>query len=102
VGVQGLVEGGYLTGTDSDDASVPYEGFFNLRLTPEGRRRVGQWPTDPAEAFLAALDRRIDAETDDEARSRLQRARTALGGLAREVLAEVLVAAGKWATTGTI
>jgi DNA-binding CsgD family transcriptional regulator len=48
-----LVEGGNPTGTDSDDASLPYEGFFHLRLAqadgvesgsgrPTRRRRF--WP----------------------------------------------------------
>jgi hypothetical protein len=100
--VQALAEGGFLTGTKSSSGAVPYVGFINLRLTPVGRRQVGQWPADPAQAFLAALDRRIAAETDDEKRSHLQRARTFLGSLATDVLAEIAVAAGRAAMTGML
>jgi hypothetical protein len=100
--VQALVEGGYLTGAEAPVGSETFMGYMGLRLTAEGRRQVGQWPSDPAQAFLAALDRRIAAEPDDEKRSHLQRARTFLGSLATDVLAEIAVAAGRAAMSGMI
>ena len=56
---------------------------------------MGQWPTDAAAAFLADLDRRIDAATDEQERSKLQRWRDAAGDVAKQVVAEVIVAAGR-------
>jgi hypothetical protein len=88
--VQALVENGYLVGAYDDDISVIYEGYFNLRLTGEGRRAVGQWPADPATRLLAELDRRIAAEADPGMRLRLERARSTLGDMGKQVLAEVL------------
>ena len=75
--VQALVEAGFLTGAYSDNLSAAYEGFYNLRLTADGRRAVGQWPADPAARFLAELDRRIAAETDPGKRRVLARMRSA-------------------------
>ena len=62
------------------------------RLTPEGRRAVGQWPseTDAAALLVALLEERADAEPDPEKRGRIRQAAAAVGGVGRDVVAEVL------------
>ncbi len=70
--------------------------WYVLKVTPEARRLVGQWPTPEglvdrlASAFADAADR----EADPAARGELLQAATALGGAGREaaiaVAAEVL------------
>lgn len=82
--VRSLVESDYLDGSDVtglDDVLT----FLNLRLLERGRREIGQWPPGPAEALIALLDRRIDATTDPDERSRLERFRDAAALFVRDV-----------------
>ena len=85
--VRSLVENGYLDGIDAtggDDVT----NFLRLRLLAPARREIGQWPPGPAEALIALLERRIDAATDPDERTRLERFRDAAVMFVRDVGAQ--------------
>ncbi len=72
----------------------------HARLAPAGARAVGLWPSsDPYEALLALLDRRVVEAPDEDTRSRLRRVRDTITGLGRDVgsnlIANVLVELGR-------
>jgi hypothetical protein len=75
-------------------------GFYWIRLTERGRRTVGVWPReDSYAAFLQLLEQRIQAEPDQEKRSRLTKFLEGAYGVGREVGTDLLTAWLK-ATTG--
>ncbi len=89
VALDALVDDGHLTATP-----LNHEGrvaFINIRLTGHGRRAVGQWPSGEAyDAFIARLDSRLDATSDADERSRLERLRNAVLDVGRDVLGIVI------------
>ena len=83
-----LARTGYVTSTFQTDVSL---GPLEVELTEKGLQTVGGWPgRDPADAFLAALQARVDAEESVEERSAAQRLLDAAKGLSREVLSEIV------------
>ena len=66
-----------------------------MRLTEKGLQATAGWPSTQADAIVASLiaafDERIESATSAEERTKLARARDALLGLGREVLADVIV-----------
>jgi hypothetical protein len=72
-----------LVEVDQEDHPVRAVG---IRLLEKGLQRSGLWPADDlAAAFLAALERLIEEESDDEERTKLQALRdaaTTVGGMA--------------------
>jgi DNA-binding Lrp family transcriptional regulator len=69
-----LKQAGYieavLVEVDQEDYPVRAAG---IRLLPKGLQQTGVWPPDElAAAFLAALEKAIAQETDDEERTKLQ------------------------------
>ncbi len=90
IGVRRLFDTNLLTGLDASA-----EEFYpiSLRLLPEGRQAVGQWPSsDPAEAFLQALGQRVAAEEDPKERSRLEDVQRSAGEVGKGVLAGIITA----------
>jgi hypothetical protein len=72
----------------------------NARLAPAGARVVGLWPsTDPYEALLALLERRVAEAPDEETRSKWRKVRDTIGGLGKDVgtnlIASLLVELGR-------
>ena len=65
-----------------------------MRLTEKGLQATAGWPSTQADAIVASLiaafDERIEAAETDEERTKLAKARDALAGLGREVLADVI------------
>ncbi len=103
VEVERLIEGGYLSGKLGGPMSggdVRPWHVANARLAPAGARVVGLWPsTDPYEALLALLERRVAEAPDEETRSRWRKVLDTITGLGRDVgsnlLANVLVELGR-------
>ena len=92
--LRSLEYAGYLTGTDA--SSMSGFGMMSIELRGPGRRAIGQWPsTDPADAFVRALDRMLATEADPDERSRLQRLRDAAADVTKQVLSGALVVAGE-------
>jgi hypothetical protein len=62
------------------------------QVSAEARRLTGAWPTPEiaADRFEDALARLIEAETNDERRSKLVKARDAAAGIGRDVLVRLL------------
>lgn len=72
--------------------------LYPIRLTGDGARAVGMWPSgDAADVLLEVLKRAEAAESDPERKGRLQRAVEALGGLAHDILVELAVSVAKGA-----
>jgi len=102
VEVERLIEGGYLSGKLDkmiSDNVRPWH-INNARLAPAGARVVGLWPsTDPYEALLALLERRVADAPDEETRSKWRKVRDTIGGLGKDVgtnlIANVLVELGR-------
>ncbi len=96
LGLQALMEGGYVTGMEMKGLSGPGTHLFGARLLPAGRIKVGQWPgDDAAAALLAVLDEVLATTQDPEVTSHLQQARAGLRGLTQKVLTEVAVGYAK-------
>ncbi len=103
VEVERLIEGGYLSGKLGGPMSggdVRPWHVSNARLAPAGARVVGLWPSsDPYEALLALLERRLAEAPDEDTRSRLRKVRDTITGLGRDVgsnlLANLLVELGR-------
>ncbi len=103
VEVERLIEGGYL----SEKLVKPMGGrdvrpwrISNARLAPAGARAVRLWPSsDPYEALLALLERRVAEAPDEDTRSKLRKVRDTIMGLGRDVgsnlMANVLVELGR-------
>lgn len=93
-----LEDDGFLQVATIRDGAGRLHGAHVQRLTPKGRRQVGQWPSDDVVTeLLAGLQAKIDAEPDPVERSRLERLRDAAGEVSRSVLSAVVTAAAKGA-----
>jgi hypothetical protein len=91
--VASLIEDGQLEGMLDRGGMSQVTTVAIERLTPTGRRAVGQWPAgDLAGLLVTALHGRADEETDAGERTKLQRAAAALAGLSKDVLTDVLAA----------
>ncbi len=89
--VLSLVEDGYITAIDAGSASGA--DWVSIRLAPRGRRAVGEWPADPVDAFIGAIEQAI-ARTDDPAeRGRLEKLRGAVVDVTKGVVAGAIVTA---------
>jgi len=68
------------------------DAFLVSRITDEGRRAVGQWPT--AEGIVDRLVQGLldaaDQEPDEQKRSRLRAVAEGMGGFARDVAVGVI------------
>jgi hypothetical protein len=99
VEVERLIEGGYLAGTLAKPMSggdVRPWRVSSARLAPTGARAVGLWPpSDPYQALLALLERRVAEAPDEETRSKWRKVRDTILGLGKDVgtnlIANVLV-----------
>ena len=88
-GINALEEAGYVAW--SSRAGVGRSKIYLLpRLLERGRREVGQWPSDGFDALIRLLDERIKAEPEPVEKGRLERFRSAVLDLGRDVLADVL------------
>lgn len=87
--IKSLVADGYLEAEVIETMSGYGEAIV-VGLQPRGRRAVGQWPSDSADALLRALDRIIEVETDPVKQSAARRLRDAAGGFVRDVGAQTL------------
>ena len=86
----GLIGGGYVTGNDAGTMAERWD-WIDLRLTGDGRRAVGQWPsTDPGETLVRLLEERIATTADPDERSRLTKVLDALTDVGTGVISGVL------------
>ena len=70
------------------------DDHLRIRLTPAGRRHIGQWPgSDTYELLLRLVERQIARADDEDERSRWQRLRDAAGDVSKETLGSVIAAA---------
>ncbi len=96
LGLQALLDGRFITGTDMRGMNGPGAHMFGARLAPEGRVRVKQWPgTDAAAALLDAIDHALDHTDDTEQQGKLRRLRTGVTGLTEKVVTELAIAYAK-------
>jgi hypothetical protein len=88
-----LTDAGYIEGTATIEQ---FFGPLHMRLTEKGLQATAGWPSTHADAIveslIAAFDERIRQAGTAEERSKLIKARDALIGLGREVLADVIAA----------
>lgn len=95
--LQSLSDARFVEAIDSSTFGSTYPEYMAPRLLERGRRDVGQWPPDVAEAFTQRLDTLISAETDPAEKGRLQRLKEAAGEVSKGVVSGAIVAAGQWA-----
>ena len=79
-----LKEAGFVDGIDTDQTGI----IIFTKLTTEGRREVGLWPSPDsiADRLLPALEAAIARTPEGEDKTRLERARDAFLGMTREIL----------------
>lgn len=79
------------------DAAVQSMGNNQLmvhpqRVLPAGRRAVGQWPCgDAYDAFVAELENRLEATTDPEEKSKVQRFADDIYGMGKAAATALIV-----------
>lgn len=94
-----LHDGGMIAAISTPMMGASY--FNKIRVTAEGRRAVGQWPSrDAAAALLEAIEARITQASDPQERSRWERVRDDLKALGISAVAAVLVESAKYAAGG--
>ncbi len=83
---------------EADQVDYPLRAA-GIRLLPKGLRQAGLWPTDDfGAAFVAALEKAIEHEPDEEERTKLRGAITAVkavGGMALNAAIANAVGIGK-------
>lgn len=88
-----LIEAGYVSGRPNpgDDRIMSIRG---IELLERGRRAVGSWPREEGglEVLLELLADQIDAEPDEEKKSRLKRLREAAQDVGKDVGTSLLTA----------
>lgn len=71
-----LKYGGYISVQSNTPTSGHPNRHMGVRLLPEGRKALGEWPADPMTALAIALARALDEASseavDDEKRSHLK------------------------------
>jgi hypothetical protein len=89
-----LMEAGYVLGQYDDGGYTRDPAaavLLEFELSAKGARAVGAYPsTDPYEALLAILDRRIAEAPDEDTRSRFQKIRDGLKRLGGDVGSNVV------------
>lgn len=92
--VAALLDDGYLTGGTAHwglGAGRPTLVVDVLRLTPKGRRAVGQWPSGEAGAlFIQALELKLSEIAEGEEKTKLRSLLEAARGVGIEVLTGVV------------
>lgn len=90
-GIRALYQDGLISGIDA--SSMNDFELLEIELTGDGRRALGQWPSGhPYDELLALIASRIEASTDPDERSRLERLASAMKGLGEGVVANLLAA----------
>jgi hypothetical protein len=93
-----LYRGGYVDG--EPQAGLADDNVLIVRLTEKGLREVGIWPdpTEKAQAFIDALEKAAEQESDPEQKGRLRQlaksARSVSEGVLGSVIAAVITKAG--------
>jgi hypothetical protein len=82
-----LKDAGFVDGIDTDQTGV----ILFTKLTAAGRREVGLWPSpdSAADRLLPAIEAAIARTPAGDDRTRLERARDAFLGMAREIVVGV-------------
>lgn len=92
VGLQSLREAGYIAWSSQANPLGGVRVLVGPRVLERGRRELQQWPADGYAAFVAILEARIEAATDPEERSSLERLKSAVGGISRDVVTDLISA----------
>jgi hypothetical protein len=92
--VAALLDDGYLTGATAHwglGSGRPNLVMDVLRLTPKGRRAVGQWPSGVSGAlFIEALERKVSEIGEGEEKTKLRSLLAAARGVSVDVLSGVV------------
>jgi hypothetical protein len=82
-----LKDAGFVDGIDTDQTGI----IIFTKLTPQGRREVGLWPSPDsmADRLLPALGAAIARTPEGGDKTRLERARNAFLGMTREIVVGV-------------
>ncbi|WP_420443142.1 hypothetical protein [Candidatus Poriferisodalis sp.] len=83
--LEALEEAGLITKGNAISSGNPHN-YFSLRVTAEGRRVVGEWPSDPATALLKAIEHAIEHHLGGPDEKRLKKLRRLLRKMSPEAL----------------
>ena len=86
--LESLKEAGRITMGDAR-ASGNSHNYINLKVTAEGRRILGEWPSDPATALLEALEHAIEQHLGGPDEKRLKKLRRLLRKMSPEAIRAV-------------
>ena len=86
--LESLKEAGLITMGDAR-ASGNQHNYISLRVTAEGRRILGEWPSDPATALLEALEHAIEQHLGGPDEKRLKKLRRLLRKMSPEAIRAV-------------
>lgn len=94
--LEALDEAGLITMGNAISSGNPHN-YVSLRVTAEGRRTIGEWPSDPATALLKAIENAIEQHLGGPDEKRLKKLRRLAGKMtpeaARAIAQGLLVAA---------
>ena len=82
--LESLKEAGLITMGDARASGNPHN-YISLRVTAEGRRVVGEWPSDPVAALLKAVDQAIEQHLGGPDEKRLKKLRRIVSKFTPEV-----------------
>lgn len=90
--IANLAQGDYLDAHLRQSADGTIGVAMVVRLKPNGKRAVRQWPSgDLGEALMGAIQRAIEAEADPERTSRLRRFLEAAGTAGQDVVTQIAI-----------
>ena len=97
--VADLIGAGYVDGQVKRGGDNQIHALLIRRLKERGRRAIGQWPDDPTDAFIIAIERRIEQTDDEEERTRLRNFLKAAGDVGKGALGSAIVAGAQLLAT---
>jgi hypothetical protein len=85
--------GAFLTDRLIEGTRIQGGATVGIRITPDGRRAVGQWPSgDPFVDLVRILEQRVETASDEQERTRMARLLGDVKDVGKEVIGGVVTA----------
>ena len=86
--LEALEEAGLIRMGNAISSGNPHN-YISLRITANGRRVIGEWPSDPTAALLKAIENAIELHLGGPDEQRLKKLRRLIGKMAPEAVRAV-------------